>query len=463
MEEKKGKQTSIIFKKAKFVLLASFYYFFALYLQGSEFFTNHFYPGTEINSISVGCKSPSAAKEKIDSALTDYTITFNGRNDESQSIKGSDINLKLQDEKEFTKLKDRQNMSSWVCGLFNMELIKDDTKTVFDEKKLKEKIDNLTFFKNTIEPKNPEFKYTDTGYVILNEIQGTKIDKNSLYLKTVDSILKGEAEINIEAAGCYIKPQYTAESKKVTDTRDTLNKYVSSKINYTFGNSSEALDGNIINKWLSVNDNLEIVVDRNKVNSFLDMLSTKYNTAGKTRHFKTSSGSYLDIGGGDYGFVINKDKESENIITAVKDGKTLIKEPEYSNTGLFRGENDIGSTYVEIDLNRQHMWFYKNGSLLVQGGVVTGNISNHTGTPRGIYSLKYKMRNAVLKGPGYEAPVNYWMPFNGGIGIHDASWRGEFGGNIYIYNGSHGCVNTSYSVAQAIFNNIDANTPVVCY
>lgn len=466
MEEKKEKQShGLLIKRFALVILGVFYYFLALYLQGSEYFTNHFYPGTEINSISVSCKSPDAARSKVDSALTDYTLTFNGINNETQSIKGSEINLKLQDENEFKNLKDRQNTSNLVCGLFNRSVNKDHTKIIFDEKKLKEKINNLSFFnsKNIIEPKNPAFKYTDSGYEIVNEINGNKVDKDCLYSKTVDSILNGVSDVNLEAANCYLKPKYTSTSMEVLAARDTLNKYVSSKITYTFGASSETLTGNTINKWLSVNDNLEIIVDNNKVNAFMDTLSTKYNTAGKIRHFNTSSGTPIDIGGGDYGFVINKDKESKNILDALKMGKTLTKEPEYSNTGLSRGENDIGNTYVEIDLSRQHMWFYKNGSLIVQGGVVTGNISNHMGTPRGIYGLKYKLRNAVLKGPGYEAPVNYWMPFNGGIGIHDASWRGEFGGGIYIYNGSHGCVNTSYSVAQSIFNNIDANTPVVCY
>ena len=55
------------------------------------------------------------------------------------------------------------------------------------------------------------------------------------------------------------------------------------------------------------------------------------------------------------------------------------------------------------------------------------------------------------------------MPFNGGIGIHDATWRSSFGGNIYVAGGSHGCVNAPYSLANTIFNNIDSGTPVVCY
>ena len=114
-------------------------------------------------------------------------------------------------------------------------------------------------------------------------------------------------------------------------------------------------------------------------------------------------------------------------------------------------------------MKKQHLWFYKNGSLISQGDVVTGNVSaNHT-TPGGVYKLKYKEKNAVLRGPGYDAPVSFWMPFNGGIGIHDASWRSEFGGKIYKTGGSHGCINSPYYLAKAIFDNIEAGIPVVCF
>ena len=77
--------------------------------------------------------------------------------------------------------------------------------------------------------------------------------------------------------------------------------------------------------------------------------------------------------------------------------------------------------------------------------------------------LKYKQANATLRGPGYACPVRYWMPFNGGIGIHDATWRGSFGGSIYVYNGSHGCINTPLSLAGTIFNEIEQGVPIVCY
>ena len=55
------------------------------------------------------------------------------------------------------------------------------------------------------------------------------------------------------------------------------------------------------------------------------------------------------------------------------------------------------------------------------------------------------------------------MPFYDGQGLHDASWRTAFGGNIYQTNGSHGCVNLPPAVAATIYENIDTGTPVILY
>lgn len=269
--------------------------------------------------------------------------------------------------------------------------------------------------------------------------------------------------MDLEATNCYVNPKYTVKSPKTTQIRDLLNKYVSSKIIYTFGDKKETVDGSKINNWLTVNDNFEVEFDKDKIKKYMLELSKTYDTIGKTRSFVTTSGRTISVGGGDYGWDIDSSKETENLITYIKQGGTVKKEPAYSQTAASRGANDIGNTYVEVDLSDQHLWFYKNGSLVVQGDVVTGNVSQVHPTPEGVYWVKYKERHATLKGEGYSSPVDYWMPFNGGIGIHDASWRSSFGGSIYMSDGSHGCVNSPYYLASTIYQNIDKGTPVVCY
>ena len=63
----------------------------------------------------------------------------------------------------------------------------------------------------------------------------------------------------------------------------------------------------------------------------------------------------------------------------------------------------------------------------------------------------------------YETQVTYWMPFNGGIGFHDATWQAYFGGDRYTYAGSHGCINMPLDAAATLYSIIDTNVPIVCF
>lgn len=460
IEKPKGKHEKIVIG-----LMISFCTLLVIYFGMARFFMTHFYFGSDINSINVSGKTVEDAKIVMTSELQNYTLNLKERGSKSEQIKAGDIGLRYNLDEELKKFKDSQDPYKWVSALFNRKDSKLTIGLLYDDKLLKARIDMLSCFSssNIIEPKNASFQYVDNNYVIVNEVPGNKVDKNVLYSHVVDSILKREAEIDLESAGCYIKPQYNSKSQKIIEIKDTLNKYAASKITYAFGERKEVLDGSTINKWLAVDDNLNVIFGDGKVKDYVAKLADTYNTIGEVRSFVTSSGSTISIGGGDYGWSINIAKETQDLIAAIKAGQTITKEPAYVQTAFSKDVNDIGNTYVEIDMTKQHIWFYKNGSLIVQGDVVTGDLSSNHATPQGIYRLKYKERDTVLRGADYAAPVTFWMPFNGGIGIHDASWRSVFGGNIYKTDGSHGCVNSPYNVAKTIFDNIEAGTPVVCY
>ena len=126
--------------------------------------------------------------------------------------------------------------------------------------------------------------------------------------------------------------------------------------------------------------------------------------------------------------------------------------PVYFQRAASHGEHDYGDTYVEVNVTAQHVFFYKNGILWMDTDCVTGNANRGNDTPDGVYVMKYKERNATLEGENYSSPVSFWMPFNGNIGLHDATWRANFGGDYFYYNGSHGCINLPYSKAEELYN-----------
>lgn len=468
VDNKVGNSIVRLIKRHKKVVIGSIIFISTLlviYIGMVIYFMNHFYFGATINNINVSGKSVEKVNKQMESVLHTYKLNLKERGNKNEQIRADEVGLKYNSDGQFKELKNRQNPYKWISEIFNTEVTKMKEGVKFDKQLLKQRVDMLSCFdsNNIIKPKNPSFKYIDNGYVIVGEVDGNKVNKDILYNHVSVAILKEVTTIDLESNNCYVKSQYTSKSEKVIRIKNMLNKYVSSKITYTFGEDKVPLDGSTINKWFTVDENLKVTFDKKEVENYIDALSNKYNTIGKSRNFVSSSGKTINIVGGDYGWSINSAKETNDLIIAIDEGQTIAKEPAYNQTALSHGNNDIGNTYVEIDLTNQYLWFYKNGSLVAEGNVVTGNVSSDHGTPGGIYKLKYKQKDAVLRGPGYAAPVNFWMPFNGGIGIHDASWRSQFGGKIYKTGGSHGCVNSPYYLAKVIFDNIEAGIPVICH
>lgn len=437
-----------------------------LYLGISMYFSTHFYFGSIINGINASGKSVAKLDKAMLSKSETYTLELRERNGVIEYITAADINLKYNAKDKIKNLKDSQNSFKWISAFFNPKASEINDIVTYDEKLLKKCFEKLSCFdsKKIIEPQNASFKYSGESYVIINEVKGNKIYSEQLYKNVVKSILNRETSINLETTNSYFNPQYTSSSKEVINTKKLLNKYITSKIIYTFNGGKSVLDGYIIHNWLGVKEDLSISFDEDKINNYVNELANNYNTYGKEREFVTSLGTTVRINGGNYGWLVDRKGEVKDLIVAIKQGQKIKREPRYIQTAVSHNVNDIGSSYVEINMTKQHLWFYKNGFLIVQGDIVTGNVSMNYATPTGVYKLQYKQKNATLKGEGYSVPVNVFMPFNGGIGIHDASWRkNKFGGNIYLKEGSHGCINSPPNVAKAIFDNIDANTAVICY
>jgi lipoprotein-anchoring transpeptidase ErfK/SrfK len=131
--------------------------------------------------------------------------------------------------------------------------------------------------------------------------------------------------------------------------------------------------------------------------------------------------------------------------------------------GIPSGAFDSNKNYVEVSISDQKMWLYRNGQVIAESNVVTGCPRRGHATPPGAYYVKYKGRNVVLDGPGYSSRVSWWMPFNKGVGLHDARWRRKFGGEIYLADGSHGCINLPAVTAQLIYDYIQPGSIVICY
>ena len=82
--------------------------------------------------------------------------------------------------------------------------------------------------------------------------------------------------------------------------------------------------------------------------------------AAVQRVFKSTARGKVNVYGGNYGYLINQKSEVKQLTKDLKSGKDVTREPVYAQKGAGRnGNDDISDTYVEVDLTKQHMWYYK--------------------------------------------------------------------------------------------------------
>ena len=457
----KKKQALVI---AGFVLLA----LTTVYLGIAVYFSSHFFFQTTINGVDASGKSVQSVEKMIAAEIDQYQISIEPREGEAETIEGMAVGLKPVFDGTLEIELRKQNQFIWPVAFFQDSVMELETMVDYDKEKLRKEAKKLEMMDKAQMRKAENAmvsKYSKKeGYTIIPEEEGTVVDEEKFFEVLEDSVTNLKGSISMAEEGCYVKPEFTQDSKEIVKLAETMNKYAGTAITYDFGDKQEVLDGKTIHKWISVNEEEhKAQISQEKVAEYVAYLADTYNTAGKSKSLKSSYGTDITVSGGDYGWKIDQEKETEALAKNIKKGEKITKEPEYSQTANSRAGNDYGDTYVEVNLTAQHLYYYKNGSLVLETDFVSGNDAKGWSTPVGAYGLYYKQLDKTLRGEGYATPVDFWMPFNGGVGFHDATWRRDFGGNYYKRNGSHGCVNMPHSAAKTLYDNIEAGCAVLVY
>ncbi|BCJ93192.1 hypothetical protein acsn021_07610 [Anaerocolumna cellulosilytica] len=463
---KKKSKKSKMKKRLILVGIGIFSPLLILYLFLAFYYNTHFYNRTTINGINTSNLTLENAEELILAEVNTYVLGLEGRNGINDRIAASSMGLHTVFDGDLGDLLKKQNSFLWPISLVKAHDMELKAILKFDEELLKAQIKNLKFFQeeNVIPPVDAHIsEYGENGFEIIAEDLGAKVDENKLFEAMKAAILSLQPSLSLEEADAYEKPEITADSKDLSKVMNQLKKITGAKITYEFGEDIEVLDGSKISQWLTVDDDLNVQLNEAGVKEYVDYIGKTYNSFGRTRSFMTSYGKEVIVKGGDYGWWLNRTKEVEELKNLILNGEQLIKEPVYYQTAQQYGKDDIGNTYVEVNLTAQHLFFYKDGELVVDAEFVSGNLARNYGTPTGTYPIQYKENDAILNGEDYSTPVKYWMPFNGNIGFHDANWRSTFGGVIYKTSGSHGCINMPPAKAKIMFENIKRGVAVVVY
>lgn len=435
-------------------------------------FTNIFMCGTWINGVYC---TGFTAQECNDLLMANYQQEYLELQDMSNvryRISYEEIEGSVDFTEELSTMINNQNSFYWIVQLFQPKSYTLEPQIVYNEELLSASISQCEMFE---EQNNKELDVfileSENGYT-LKDNRKNYLNPDKVLLAVKDAIHNQQTMIDLVELNCYEDLDYTDEMQNTIELWEKIDAYQNScKVVYDMGDNKLPVDASVVCHFIKLNDDNtfmldeegELVFDKDGVTEFINELASEYDTYGTVREFTTTSGEVKEITGGTYGSTLNQKAEIKYLTEAFLNGTEEVHIPSYTRSSSIRGKDDIGDTYIEIDMTNQVMYYYEDGDLELETSVVTGNLSKNQDTPEGINYVYAKQKKRILRGPGYASFVNYWMPVKGGIGIHDATWRDEFGGEIYKTSGSHGCINTPLDKMEELYEMVTVGTPVVMY
>ena len=454
-------------------------------------YNGRYFEGTTINGIDVSRMTSAEVEEKLSEQIDDYSLTLLFAEDKKESLSADDIGYVYVSSGEADRIVKAQDLETrFKDEFFHREIEKADytveVSTEYSKGLLESALYSLPELLESkmVKPEDCYIDFVDGKYVIVPEVEGTYIHKEVVLEAALAAADERVKELDVtKLEGAYEHPKKTvkSDSKKMQKTIDQLNNLTSSSVTWTLPNGETmTLDGTVTREWLKTEEDGSFAVDEEvwnaKITEFVGEIAAKVDNVGTPRVFNaTGIGevTVTDEGYGTYGNTVNQTREIEQLSEELRSGQQITREPIYSTWETADFNNGFGNSYVEIDLSRQHLWLYDGGEMKYETDVVSGTMTHKSHTPEGIYMVYAKEHNTKLIGeedpetkkPTYEVPVKYWMPFiqELQIGLHDAKWRGEFGKDIYIYNGSNGCVNLPPKAAKKLDQLITWDMPVVVY
>ena len=454
-------------------------YYMKQYNEFVEAYNGRFFEGTSVNGIDVAGKTVDEVEAMLEKSVDSYSLDILFRGDKKETISGSDIGYHYVSDGSVERLYKKQDAESWFNKYMKNKKqpetveAKAEVTATYDEEKLLEVARALPELQeeNMQEPKNAYMDYIDAQFVVVPEDPGTTLDKGIALTKILEAAREYAPSVDLtEVEGLYSQPSETVDTigEELQEEADQLNQFTNASITYKLpGGREQTLDGTITRSWLQQDFEgtyyKDYYVWNDQINKYVESLAATVDTVGITRVFNATDLGEIAISGGNYGYQIDVYNEIMQLSEELENGTVTTREPVYTSKETTDENNGFGDDYVEVDCTRQHMWIYIDGEVELETDVVTGMMTESRATPAGVCLVYNKALDYTLTGPGYRTPVSYWMPFNGAVGFHDAWWRGAFGGEIYLWDGSHGCVNMPVDMAAKAFDLITFDMPIVVY
>ncbi len=314
-----------------------------------------------------------------------------------------------------------------------------------------------------------DIRYDDTKkkFVPVPGQDGIGIEEKDAEKLIADALASGSKKVNLDKVSYSWKPDVSVDDAKVKNALSEANSYLRASLVYTFtpdggSTSRHTIPKAKIAEFISIDDNYEVGLNSKAISEYVAELAEKYCVPGHEGNFRTTGGSTLDYTVEYYGQGVDQSALVSDLEYCMKSGISGIRPAPYHDKDATM-ELPYGGNYIEVSLSDQHVWVYREGSCVVGTDVVSGCVADGNMTPNGIYSVQELDRDCWLTGATWDTHVDYWVGFYGGYGLHDAPWRDQFGGDNYIYGGSHGCVNLPVGSAGNVYENAYLGMKVIVY
>ena len=484
-KKKKKKRRSLLAFWLSFLILAGA--LGGIYYYGYQYCQTHFMPGTTINGYDCSDMTVDEAQRWFDIAAKNYVMNIRFRGGATETLSAEDLGFSYQPDGSIDVLLQNQDETLWPKYYLEENHYTITPTGTYDPDILEASLRALPELQeeNMILPEDAYIQFrdgtkdTDGEFVIVPDVKGSTIDLDQLAAGVGDAAARYEEMVDAEEIPYAYKTAGTqADDAKLVARCMDLNDMVGASLTYVMPDKEEIrLNSDVLKDWLVKDKKGRLVKDeeiwKEKISDFVQTLADNGNTVGMKRHFNATLQGPIVVEGGFYGYAVDQEAErnrlAKDLENCVKDTRTPIywnlpynEETEYDG---------IGTTYIEADLSAQHVWCYIQGRLVMDCDCVSGTMNDGHATQAGVHGIMFKKRNALLQGlmPNssteyeYETEVKYWMPFYTDVGFHDAWWRADFGGDIYLKDGSHGCINLPPEAAEELFSYCDENMPVVVY
>ncbi len=470
-----GGKTVAFFLLGFFILVLGMAYFIGLVLTNGKFL-----PNTTINGIDVSSMTLQEATQTVDNSSTYCTLVVTNEDTTLYTLNLDEFGYSYNIDEQVQKLYSGIDRKLWFTSLFKTTDYSLGSALNYDEEKFEKRLRSIQWA--TTEPQNAFITNTASGYQIVEAVDGSEADAEGIVTHILEEVRKGKLKVNI--SDYFSVKEAEIQGEDLQEQLSYYEKFKDFTVTFDFDYAQETLSMDDYLTWLEFNADGTYSVKEDEVLHYVGYLSDKYDTYGTTRSFHATLQGNIRVPQGPqgtYGWMIDKEKTAEKLTNLLIAGKSETVDPVYATrigydgTAFFtykgvesaRSENgDIGNTYIEVDLTAQKMWYYENGVCKFTTDQIVSGLASESSrkTPAGVYEILERKSPDYLSGDGYsDVYVKYFIRVSyEGIGFHDLSRR-SYGGDIYLTNGSHGCINMKLAEVEQLYGMVKGGTPVIMY